>query len=264
MKLAWATDIHLDFVGPEGAERFFAEIAGSGADGVLLSGDIATARSVVPYVRRMGEFLDRPVWFVLGNHDFYGGSIAAVREGAARLSEGGEVVWLGAAEVVELGPATGLVGHDGWGDARLGDHAGSGVLLNDFFQIAELVGLDKAALGDRLARLGDESAAHLARALAAALPRFEHVLVLTHVPPFREACVHRGQISDDEWLPYFACQAVGDVLVEAASAWPDRRLTVLCGHTHSGGECRPLPNLRILTGAAVYGRPAVQEPLLEV
>jgi 3',5'-cyclic AMP phosphodiesterase CpdA len=264
MKLAWVTDIHLDFVGPEGADRFFEEVAATGADGVLVGGDIATATSVVPILRRMGERLGRPVWFVLGNHDFYGGSIAAVRERAAQLSKEGEVVWLGATEVVELSPEVGLVGHDGWGDARLGDHAGSTVVLNDFFHIAELVGLGKADLGRRLNVLGDESAAHLARVLPPALERFEHVVVLTHVPPFRDACWHDGGLSDEEWLPYFTCRAVGDVLSEAAQKWPQRRLLVLCGHTHSAGVCQPLPNLRVLTGAAAYGRPAVQTPLLDV
>ena len=50
-----------------------------------------------------------------------------------------------------------------------------------------------------------------------ALERFEHVLVLTHVPPFREACWHEGRISGDDYLPYFACKATGDVLLDEAS-----------------------------------------------
>ena len=80
--------------------------------------------------------------------------------------------------------------------------------------------------------------------------------MLTHVPPFREACWHRGQISDDDWLPHFACRAVGEVLVEAMAAHPECEMTVLCGHTHSPGEAQVLPNLRVLTGGAEYGRPA--------
>ena len=66
--------------------------------------------------------------------------------------------------------------------------------------------------------------------------RFQHIMVLTHVPPFREACWHEGRISDDNWLPHFTCKAVGDVLIEAMAANPDHRMTVLCGHTHSGAS----------------------------
>lgn len=92
----------------------------------------------------------------------------------------------------------------------------------------------------------------------AALAPFPHVIVATHVPPFRETCWHEGRISDDDWLPFFTCQAAGDALSEAMSAAPDRRMTVLCGHTHGGGEADVLPNLRVLTGGATYGRTEVQ------
>ncbi len=91
-----------------------------------------------------------------------------------------------------------------------------------------------------------------------ALARFRHVIVLTHVPPFRESCWHEGKVSDDNWLPFFACKAVGDALREAMAAAPDRQMTVLCGHTHGSGEAQILPNLRVLTGGAVYGKPSVQ------
>jgi Icc protein len=37
---------------------------------------------------------------------------------------------------------------------------------------------------------------------------------------------------------------------------------VVCGHTHGGGAVDVLPNLRVLTGAADYGFPAAQAPLV--
>jgi len=264
MRLAWVTDVHLDFLSAGQTDRFFAEIAETGADGVVVGGDTALAASVGRLLKRMGRVVGKPLWFVLGNHDFYGGSIAAVRETATEVSRGGRVVWLGAAGVVELSPRTALVGHDGWGDARLGNAARTPVLLNDFLVIAELAGLDRVGLTARLQRLGDEAAAHMARILPAALDSYEHAVVVTHVPPFRDACWHHGSYSDDDWLPYFTCKAMGDVLLAEAARRTDRRITVLCGHTHSGGECRPLPNLRVVTGAAEYGHPVIQRPLLEV
>ncbi len=264
MRLVWVTDIHLDFLGATETDRFFQEVAETGADGVVVSGDIALAATVEDLLGRMGRAVGTPVWFVLGNHDFYGGSIGVVRERATRLSAEGRVVWLGATGMVELSPRTALVGHDGWGDARLGNAASTPVLLNDFLVIDDLAGAGRADLTARLRRLGDEAAAHVKRVLPEALESHENVLVVTHVPPFREACWHRGGYSDDDWLPYFTCKALGDVLVSEATRRPDRQFTVLCGHTHSGGECHPLPNLRVITGAAEYGRPSVQQPLLEV
>ena len=79
-----------------------------------------------------------------------------------------------------------------------------------------------------------------------------------HVPPFRESCWHEGRVSDDEYLPHFSCKAVGEVLLRCMRARPDRKLTVLCGHTHGRGSVDMLPNLSVVTGGADYGRPAVQ------
>jgi len=264
MKLAWATDVHFDFAREAAMDRFCDDFRAAEADGLLLAGDIAHAETLPSVLAGLERRLDRPIWFVLGNHDFYGGHVAEVRERARALSGAGRTVWLGARDVVELSPHTALVGHDGWGDARLGDPEGSPLILNDFRLIADLAGADPAQRIRLLNRLGDESAAHLRRVLPAALERFGHVLVLTHVPPFREACWHEGKISSDDFLPYFACRATGEVLLAQAAGRPDRTLTVCCGHTHSGGEYRPLPNLRVVTGGAAYGRPALQEPLLEV
>jgi hypothetical protein len=50
----------------------------------------------------------------------------------------------------------------------------------------------------------------------------------------------------------------GAGLATLARAHPERSLTVLCGHTHSPGVARILPNLVVYTGAAEYGSPMVQ------
>ena len=86
-------------------------------------------------------------------------------------------------------------------------------------------------------------------------------MVLTHVPPFREACWHEGQLSCDNWSPHFTCKATGDVLVDVMTAHPDQTMTVLCGHTHSAGYAQILENLEVFTGDAVYGHPKIQQVL---
>jgi 3',5'-cyclic-AMP phosphodiesterase len=136
-------------------------------------------------------------------------------------------------------------------------------MLNDFGLIGEFDGFDEdpATRLAKLHALGDESADHFRAVLPEALSNFQHVVVLTHVPPFREACWHEGRISDDHWLPFFACKAVGDALRDAMAAAPSQQMTVLCGHTHGSGEAQMLPNLCVLTGKAVYGRPCVQRVL---
>ncbi len=255
MRLAWATDVHLNFLGVSDRARFAAEVAATDTAGVLITGDIAEADSFEPLLDELAAAVaPRPLWFVLGNHDFYRGSIAEVRAAAAAMTSAG---WLPTAGVVPLGDGVALVGHDGWGDARLGNTAYSRVELSDFHLIRDLAGSSRRARHTVMRRQGEVAAAALRVLVMRALDLAQHVIVATHVPPFRESCWHEGKISDDEWLPYFTCAAVGDVLRELMTAHPDARMTVYCGHTHSGGEAQILPNLRVVTGAAKYGAPTV-------
>ncbi len=261
-RLAWLTDIHLNFLDAADTEEFLRCLAEVPADGVLLGGDVGEAPSLVSYLEQIDEALARPIYFVLGNHDFYRGSISAVRkqiEAACIASR--NLHWLPLSGVVHLTNEACLIGHDGWGDGRYGDYWESRIELNDWEFIEEFLSLRKKARLPKLQELGDEAAAYLRSVLPDALERFRHVIVLTHVPPFREACWHEGRISDDDWLPHFSCKAVGDVLREAMTAHPARQMTVLCGHTHGSGEAQILPNLKVLTGGAVYGRPALQRVL---
>jgi len=260
VKLAWATDIHLNFLEPHEVQTFASGIAARNPDAVLLSGDIAEAPSLVDALLTLARVVALPIYFVLGNHDFYFGEVADVRATAAGLAaRSAWLRWLPAAGVVALTPNTALVGHDGWGDGRLGSGTRSPVMLNDFIAIRDLAGLSERARFARLAELGDEAAEHLRATLPAALERHAHAVVLTHVPPFAEACWHEGRTSGDDWLPFFACKATGDALLEMAARRPDRRITVLCGHTHGAGRAQILPNLEVLTGAATYGAPALQD-----
>jgi predicted phosphohydrolase len=260
-QLVWATDVHLDFLAEADRDRFAAAIAvaARGARGVVLTGDIAQGVDVDARLAELAVAVQAPIWFVLGNHDYYRSSIAAVRARMRAVTAGHPTLaWLPAAGVVRLSDDVALIGHDGWGDARLGDPDRTTVMLNDFVLIDELAGLDRGARHARLRALGDEAAASLDAHLAEALGWARWVVVAIHVPPFREACWHDGAISDDAWLPYFTCAAAGDVLRAAMAARPDVQMTVLCGHTHGAGEAAILPNLRVVTGGADYGTPVVR------
>ena len=159
--------------------------------------------------------------------------------------------------VVKLTEQTGLLGHDTWADGRLGAGAKSPIFLNDFMLIKEL--RESRNLFETLNALGDESADYFKRHLPEALNRFQHLLVMVHVPPFEKACWHEGKISGDDWLPHFTCHAVGEVLRQTMSAHPSKQMTVLCGHTHGAGVAQILPNLTVKTGGAKYGETCVQE-----
>jgi predicted MPP superfamily phosphohydrolase len=246
MRVVWATDIHLNFLRPQERTAFFSSLHDSQPDAVFITGDIAEAHCLQELLHEIRQTMEVPLYFVLGNHDFYHGSIEAVRREVQDwcLTQPG-LSYLSSSGLIELTPKTALIGHDGWGDGRFGNYEQSPV---------------RAVLA-KLQALGDESAAYLHEVLIKALESYEQIMCLTHVPPFKEACWYQGKMGNDDWLPYFACKAVGEVLLEITQDRPDCHVTVLCGHTHHAGTVQMLPNLYVKTGSAEYGQPHVEEIL---
>lgn len=260
-RIAWLTDLHLNFVEAAALTTLEAEVAASQADVILISGDIGEAHNVVRFLTYLADVFERPTHVVLGNHDFYRGGIARVRADVQELADKHPHLHFltGMQEPVALTGKAALIGHDGWADAREGDYNRSLVMMNDYLLIEELAGYSKQDRLPELHRLGDEAAMHIRTQLQLALADFSEVFVLTHVPPFRSACWYQGQVSDDEWAPHFVCQAVGRAILDMASIYPGKEITVLCGHTHSAGVCQPAPNVKVITGAAEYGHPEVTQ-----
>ncbi len=258
LRLIWLTDMHFDFVNGSIIDDFLSEVQFLRPDAILFTGDIAHARDLEESLTTIQQRVVRPFFFVLGNHDFYLDSIRAVRDRMSRLCQrDSEMVYLTQSDPIELTRHIGLIGHDGWADGRFGDYRRSVVRMHDFSMIDELKGKDKEQRWSVLKSLGDEAAEHVRQVLAKAMQRFKIVYLLTHVPPFREACWHEGRISDDDWAPHFTCKAVGDVVLEVMRHHADKRLIVLCGHTHGSGVAQPAENIRVLTGGATYGYPAI-------
>jgi Icc-related predicted phosphoesterase len=257
-KIVWMTDIHLEMVDDDQFQQLMDEVQNANPTCLLLGGDIAVSGSISRWLLRIASSQELPVYFVLGNHDYYYGSIGNVRQQVQELCEfSNRLFWLPQAGPVQLTERTALIGHGGWGDGRYGDFMASTVRLNDYLLIQELSGIPQQERLSRLNGLGDEAAESLRKQLQNALEHNEHVYALMHVPPYQRAALHEGQPSDDNFAPHFSCKAVGDMFLEEMAAQPNKQLTVLCGHTHGGGETQIADNITVHTGPATYREPAV-------
>jgi predicted phosphohydrolase len=262
VRATWLTDIHLNFLRPLALQAFYDRVRAEKPDILLVTGDIGEGDSVLRFVDELANIA--PIYFVLGNHDYYRSSIATVRAAMQRLDE--RMTWLPAHDAMRLTARVVMIGADGWGDARCGDTE-SQVLLSDWQLIDEFKRLkgDRAARNELLQRLGANEARALRDRLSRA-PESPELLVLTHVPPFPEACIYEDQQSEPGYLPWFTCISTGEVLVEYANAHPDTQITVLCGHAHGRGVFCPASNLEVRTGGWPrgvdgYGNPVVQATL---
>jgi predicted MPP superfamily phosphohydrolase len=79
-KIAWLTDIHLNFVDSETRKKFYKNIDQTECEAILITGDIAEAPSVCDILKEFSEHTNKKIYFVLGNHDYYSGTVAIVRE----------------------------------------------------------------------------------------------------------------------------------------------------------------------------------------
>lgn len=260
MKLLWTSDLHFNFLTPARQEKLFEDVNNSGASAFLIAGDIATSKSIIDVLDRMSKGIKVPIYFVLGNHDYYNGSIIETEVRITKFCEEFKnLIPLFAVDgPISLSPAVGLVGINGaFGDFGYGNKDTT-VELTDFTAIEELriTGKEK-----RIPVLHNFASMHAYSAKKkleyAVSDGFEHIILLMHVPPFDAASWYKGQQSSPDFLPYFSNKKIGESIKNVAEDNPNVKFTVLCGHTHGHGSVRVLSNLRIITCGSDYRYPSL-------
>lgn len=271
MKLDWITDPHLDHLREEGALiSFLMKLHERDSDGLLVTGDLATSDTLYDFLGLLSGAYQRPIYFVLGNHDYYGTWRKETHKRVRAVSRAcpkGILNWMVDVRVAMLSHDTAVVGHDGTYDARAGQ-VGAGFVMGDYLPggITDLVAA--RALGpDHLFELlrGEARACaeHVKATVREAVRKgARRVIILTHVPPFHEASLFRGQPSSPASAPWYVNLTLGDALLELAAEWPAVSMEVLAGHTHGACVHQARPNLSVHVGSARYGRaPQFQRPV---
>jgi Icc protein len=264
-KLVWATDIHFDHAHPLKQKSFLRKVLDENPDFLLLTGDISQAMFVAAHLSYIQKALpNTQTFFVLGNHDFYKGSIALVRrEILEKFSDvgNGKAIYCLARPYFEIDTKTALVGHDGWYDGVYADWFKSKLIMADYHVIDELKD-SQCPLPElryaKLVELAKEAALHVQHGVNKAVEAgYNTVYVLTHVPPFPQNSVYDGKMSDDTWMPHFSSGYMGDTLIQLAAENPSVEFIVLCGHSHGEATHKEFPNLICYTGKAKYKVPSI-------
>jgi len=244
-------------------------------DFIVVGGDISNGVNIVKHLQGMAKAWDVPIYFVLGNHDYYSDSrfrpmkMAKVKKQVAGAVKNlPNMEWLDQHGVVKLTDKTALVGSGLWCDWRAGFKDKSTVWLNDYILIDDLVShpykeSERQKLMRKVQKLAADHTDQLMKHFQEALDQgFENIIVVTHVPPFHEGSFYNGVVQDDDWAPHFVCTVAGDQLKAAAQKNPDVKVKVLCGHTHGQGKADILPNLHVINGPAKYRNPTAQPAIL--
>ncbi len=255
MKLIWMSDIHLNFLNKELREDFYGRLPEG--DLIIISGDIAESHNVVQMVQEMETAIGIPVYFVLGNHDFYGASVKAVKQSVKKLNYVPKSVY------THLNLHTALLGVDGWGDCRYGDYENSRLTMSDWLYIEDLrkgYGQGQAKLKEAIQYLADKDSRSLKRKVLKAInDGFSKIIIVTHVPPFEECCLYAGKKSTPDGLPFFSSKILGDTILPIAKKNPEIDFLWLSGHTHSRAKYKPCDNMTVKVAKSEYYFPQEEE-----
>jgi predicted phosphohydrolase len=267
MKFTWATDIHLDFLSVRQRVKFYDELNAHEGEAVLLTGDIGNAQENKVIFNEIQHCVEKDVYFVLGNHDYWGGTFKGVKSHAKSSRDH----YLGGFNAgIRLCDEITICGVDGWYDLEAGRLTPRGVSsMRDFRKIKSFTKLQGEKLLKRIRGIASRELKMLKEKIKWSLvdrmrrmdckPKPKKVIILTHFPPFRRASLYYGAICEEEKAPFYVNQGMGEYLGNLAADHPDCEFTVLCGHSHSAAHYIPLPNLNVRCGKATYGKPEIQE-----
>jgi predicted MPP superfamily phosphohydrolase len=262
MKLAWVSDTHLDYVTDDNLITFAESLIVDNPSGIILTGDISNAKKLTYHLSAIEKIVDRPIYFVLGNHDFYGSGIETTRKNMRDTVAMSQFLrYMSITPYITLSPTSVILGHDCWYDALNGDPHDGRMVLNDWIYIQEYLGKNQDEIIAYSRKLAVEGAVHIMNGIkkALAIKTIKNVIVLSHVPPFKETHVYNGKISDDYAQPWFTSKLLGDMLLDAARSYPNINFTVLAGHTHGKVEVSRLHNLHVKVAGAKYGSPRLAD-----
>ena len=264
-RFIWCTDIHLNFLNEHGISDFYKQITQAKPKTFLICGDIGEGSNVHQYLAELASnFPKLDIYFVLGNHDIYFNSFPQVYCNIKKLcAEYTNLNWLNESGIVRLSTESALIGNDGWYDGGHGDYFSSSVTIADFNTIKEFSGLTAQARLGLMQNLAKEAADQIKRNLEIALRRYNKIIIATHVPPFKENCLHDGKISNGNYLPFYGNKILGDALLDVMRNYfnSNKQVIVLCGHSHGFSVYNPLQNLKVICGEAKYGTTIIQKTI---
>lgn len=261
--LLWLSDLHLEQASDETRRRFLKRLRSTCCDAVLITGDISISEHLSRHLREISDACDdRKVYYLLGNHDYFHGSIPEVDRSVIALSKSHRnLIPLGQGEIIRIDRDTALIGHRGWFDGLAGAGEKTWIESPDHHKIDDFKHLGRREFFQRLRQLGEQSASYFRQVLPAALGHYRHVMIATHVPPFYQAVKYDGCDCRWERQPFFTNSSAGNAIVGILKRFPHRRITVHAGHSHSAANVRMSRNLSIRVAGAKPGKPDFQEIL---
>ena len=214
--IIWTNDIHLNFlIGKSSIQKFSKSLTEKNPEAscLIISGDISSGEVLKDHLIRLVQEWGKPIYFVLGNHDYYNSSWSEIDILAKGLNNYiPNLHWLN--QGIHKIDNHIICGVGGWYDAFYGN-PDTNFRLNDFRLINELSFVEgiREFLLEEIRERARREADILAVQLKEACKEDEGtIIVVTHVPPYKESSLYRGDNPTEDSLPWFTSASTGAVL----------------------------------------------------
>lgn len=257
----WLTDTHFDFINRNKLFDFFALLRQLKCDGIFISGDVSTGKHLSEHISLLLKATEIPIYWVNGNHDIYKTNFTAISKQMNNLMEDdGRLHYLTDLNCIELSKSVGLIGHDGWYDARWRAPLTNIVFYADFSQIEDFKKLKNNNERIQLARkLADEAASSISTKLTLALAKYDTIYMITHFPPWPD---DSNNLLSKFWMPYNSSKVMADVIKNTMKQYPNKNLIILSGHTHHKRNVKISENIELRVGASTLTKPEIQDIIM--
>ena len=253
-KYLWFTDTHLNNVLPWTKALFIKNLIKERPKGIFLTGDISNGLTTTFNLKLLAKFVKCPIYFVLGNHDYYFSSIEETHNKIRKMcKQYPNLIWLTESDIVGLTNEVALIGTEGWYDASIGEpdylrYTLDWRLIKDFKKTQFM-----SERLDMFRQLADKSCSIISDKLNKALEQgYKTIYLLTHYPPWIEATRDAGTIMEKFWLPYNVNFRLGRTIEDVMVNHKKRNVTVLSGHTHCDAWIHVSRNIECKVNKAKY------------
>lgn len=274
MKIIHISDTHFTYCNEKARKHFLQGInnkISQGGEIILLTGDISESPTLTSELFWLSENIKRPLYYILGNHDFYhsnfeiGRQLAKTAQNFSNLKQ--FICYLPSRQYVKLNTDTVLFGFDGLYDCRnykkdeISDFIDGISLQNDFVYNSTLKNIcDYEVPIETKLKVFRHYADRETKSLTLKLNNFfqsnydiiNKIIIATHVPPIY---YRNPKIEYQYDLPGFdSNKNLMDLLEIYSEKYRNKQFIVFCGHNHFGGFTEQ-DNLKIYCKASTCDSP---------
>lgn len=260
MKLAHITDVHLDYVDKTNRYSFYKTL--KRYDGIICTGDTSNGLDLILHLSELLEEVNKPLYLINGNHDFYYSSFENVKNKLKLLKQrNNNFYYLTNENIIKLNGTTSLIGDDGWCDGKWRFPLTSLVFSWDWKNIWDF--RDCSNKNEKYQLMFDLcllSAQRISKKLELALHQSQTVYLATHFPPWCEGWnKKRMSLSDLFWAPYEGSKFIAKTIEDIMKREPYKKLIVLSGHCHYKRYETISNNIELRVGNAEVGKPSIEQ-----